>query len=64
MPVKKQATSQKKLRSQNRAPTELDAIEVRGASEHNLKSIDVTLPKKKISGHHRRLRIWQIEPGL
>ncbi len=48
MPAKKQATSQKMLRRRKRASTELDAIEVRGASEHNLKSIDVTLPKKKL----------------
>jgi len=30
------------------APKELDVIEVRGAREHNLKSVNVSLPKKKL----------------
>ena len=48
MPAKKPPTSQKRSRRGKRPSTELDAIEVRGAREHNLKSIDVTLPKKKL----------------
>ena len=48
MPAKKPPTSQKRSRRGKRPTTELDAIEVRGAREHNLKSIDVTLPKKKL----------------
>ena len=47
MPAKKSPTPQKRLRKEKRSTTELDAIEVRGAREHNLKSIDVTLAKKK-----------------
>ena len=48
MPAKKPPTSQKRSRRGKRPAIELDAIEVRGAREHNLKSIDVTLPKKKL----------------
>lgn len=45
MAAKKKKTSRASSKS---ASIELEAIEVRGAREHNLKSIDVTLPKKKL----------------
>lgn len=35
-------------RRRTKAAKELDVIEVRGAREHNLQSIDVTLPKKQL----------------
>ena len=38
----------KNARSKTSASRELDVIEVRGAREHNLKSINVSLPKKKL----------------
>ena len=36
------------LKRKDLAPKELDVIEVRGAREHNLKSVNVRLPKKKL----------------
>ena len=48
MSPKKQPTSSIASRRPPAGTTELDAIEIRGAREHNLKSIDVTLPKKKL----------------
>ena len=46
---KNQITGRNKPRPSRRAPSrELDVLEVRGAREHNLKSIDLTLPKKKL----------------
>ncbi len=45
MPSRKQTAR----KSQNLGTTaELDVIEIRGAREHNLKSIDVSLPKKRM----------------
>ncbi len=48
MPPKKTSTATKSTRRRKARSAELDAIEVRGAKEHNLKNIDVTLPKKKL----------------
>jgi excinuclease ABC subunit A len=48
MPAKKTAKTQTAARRPKAGSAELDAIEVRGAREHNLKTIDVTLPKKKL----------------
>ena len=46
---KNQKTGHNKPRaSRHAASRELDVLEVRGAREHNLKSIDLTLPKKKL----------------
>jgi excinuclease ABC subunit A len=42
------ATATVKKRRSKRNTMELDRIEVRGAREHNLKHIDVSLPKKKL----------------
>ena len=35
----------------------LENIVVRGAREHNLKNVDVTVPAKQARGHHRRVRL-------
>jgi excinuclease ABC subunit A len=43
MPSKRSSAKQRRT-----AAKELDVIEVRGAREHNLQSIDVTLPKKQL----------------
>ena len=40
--------SKREPRARVSASRELDVIEVRGAREHNLKSVNVTLPKKKL----------------
>jgi excinuclease ABC subunit A len=48
MPAKKQPIFPKGSPGHKPTTTELDAIEVRGAREHNLKNINVTLPKKKL----------------
>ncbi len=48
MLAKTLSESSKLPRGRSRAARELEAIEVRGAREHNLQSIDVTLPKKKL----------------
>jgi excinuclease ABC subunit A len=48
MATKKQTTFPKGPLGNKTTATEIDAIEVRGAREHNLKTIDVTLPKKKL----------------
>jgi len=43
------SASPSKPRARKRAtPGELDHIEIRGAREHNLKSIDLEIPKKKL----------------
>jgi len=50
MTARKKATRQKnnRRRLKNRRSEELDAIIVKGAREHNLKNIDIELPKKKL----------------
>ncbi len=48
MPPKKKPTASIASHRRKARSAELDTIEVRGAREHNLKSIDVTLPKKKL----------------
>jgi excinuclease ABC subunit A len=40
--------SRSQARTKNKNSLELDAIEVKGAREHNLKNIDLSLPKKKL----------------
>jgi len=50
-PAKKSAKRERRKtlrRSSRSAPGELDHIEILGAQEHNLKSIDVRIPKKKL----------------
>ena len=39
-------------------------IVIRGAREHNLKNVTVSLPREQAGGHHRPVRIGQVEPGV
>ena len=49
MTTKKKMTTKKytRRRFRNKRSEELDVIIVKGAREHNLKNIDIELPKKK-----------------
>ncbi len=38
----------------------LDRIEIRGARQHNLKNVDLTLPARPAGGHHRPVRQRQV----
>ncbi len=44
----KTSSRKTRRRTPRKALGELDHIEIRGAAEHNLKSIDVEIPKKKL----------------
>ena len=39
-------------------------IFVKGAREHNLKNIDLDIPREKLVVDHRPFRFRQVDPGL
>jgi excinuclease UvrABC ATPase subunit len=41
-----------------------DVIEVFGARVHNLKNIDIAIPKKQVGRHHRDQWQWKIFTGI
>ncbi len=41
-----------------------DKIVIKGAREHNLKNVNLTLPREKADRHDRPFRLGQVQPGL
>ena len=44
--------------------SETEYIIIRGARQHNLKNIDINIPRNRPCGHYRHLRIRQIHIGV